>query len=138
MTADALSLGELATIAEFSSECVCIGTSQWLDAKAQYVDVSELAGKPFVGPSGTFQTRLNAWLNANGVQVDAMICAPGETPDAQLTEISAPSSCYLGQQFTVRGTIQSNVEASGTLILYANGKPVQKREIEHRSREIRV
>lgn len=73
LTADALSLGELATIAEFSSECVCIGTSQWLDAKAQYVDVSELAGKPFVGPTGTFQTRLNAWLNANGVQVDAMV-----------------------------------------------------------------
>lgn len=75
--------------------------------------------------------------DANGVQVDAMICAPGETPDAQLTEISAPSSCYLGQQFTVRGTIQSNVEASGTLILYANGKPVQKREIELRRGENR-
>lgn len=75
--------------------------------------------------------------DTRGVQVDAMICMPGEMLDAQLTEISAPSSCYLGQQFTVRGTIDSNMEASGMLILYANGKPVQKREIELRRGENR-
>lgn len=83
------------------------------------------------------QTEALRAADVNGVQVDALICAPEEVPDAQLTEISAPSSCYLGQQFTVRGTIESNMEASGTLILYANGMPVQKREIELRRGENR-
>ncbi|OJW90480.1 LysR family transcriptional regulator [Alicycliphilus denitrificans] len=73
LTADTLSLGDLETVAEFSSECVCIGTEKWLDPKAGHIHVSEFAGKPFIASTGTFQTRLDAWLGANGVQVDAMV-----------------------------------------------------------------
>jgi DNA-binding transcriptional LysR family regulator len=73
LTADTLSLGDLESVAEFSSECVCIGTERWLDPRAGHIHIGEFANKPFIASSGTFQTRLNAWLGANGVQVDAMI-----------------------------------------------------------------
>jgi DNA-binding transcriptional LysR family regulator len=73
LTADTLSLGDLETVAEFSSECVCIGTEKWLDPRAAHIHIGEFANKPFIASSGTFQTRLNAWLGANGVRVDAMI-----------------------------------------------------------------
>jgi len=73
LTADALSLGDLETIAEFSAPCVCIGTSEWLDPDAIHVDAHELAGKPFVGSTGTFQPRLDAWLSTNNVRVDTMV-----------------------------------------------------------------
>lgn len=73
LTADILSLGDLETVAEFPSECVCIGTEKWLDPKADHIHVGEFVNKPFIASSGTFQTRLNAWLSANGVQADAMI-----------------------------------------------------------------
>ena len=73
LTADTLSLGDLETVAEFPSECVCIGTEKWLDPKADHIHVGEFVNKPFIASSGTFQTRLNAWLSANGVQADAMI-----------------------------------------------------------------
>lgn len=73
LTADTLSLGDLETVAEFPSECVCIGNEKWLDPKADHIHVGEFVNKPFIASSGTFQTRLNAWLSANGVQADAMI-----------------------------------------------------------------
>lgn len=73
LTADKLSIGNLETVAEFTFDCVCIGTSKWLTASAKQVDVKELAGKPFVALTGTFQRQLDALLSANGVTVDAMI-----------------------------------------------------------------
>lgn len=73
LTADTLSLGDLETVAEFPSECVCIGNEKWLDPKADHIHVGEFVNKPFIASSGTFQTRLNAWLSANGVQANAMI-----------------------------------------------------------------
>jgi DNA-binding transcriptional LysR family regulator len=73
LTADALSIGNLETVAEFTSDCVCIGTSKWLPKTASHVDVKELAGKPFIALTGTFQRQLDALLSANGVIVDAMV-----------------------------------------------------------------
>ncbi|HEX7888083.1 MAG TPA: LysR substrate-binding domain-containing protein [Ramlibacter sp.] len=73
LTADALSIGTLETVAEFSSDCVCIGTEKWLSASASHVDAGELAGKPFVALTGTFQRQLDALLSANGVTIDAMV-----------------------------------------------------------------
>lgn len=69
-TADTLSLGDLETVAEFSADCVCIGTRKWLSPKARSVDLKDLVGKPFVGPSGTFQKRLDALLATAGLQLD--------------------------------------------------------------------
>ena len=73
LTADTLSLGDLETVAEFTSTCVCIGTAEWLDPNATHIGVEALSGMPFITPTGTFQSRLDAWFEANGVQVDAMI-----------------------------------------------------------------
>lgn len=73
LTADALSIGSLETVAEFTSNCVCIGTAKWLSESATHVDVRELAGKPFVALTGNFQRQLDALLSAHGVSVDAMV-----------------------------------------------------------------
>lgn len=71
-TADTLSLGGLETVATFSGDCVCIGTSQWLPPDARVVEQKDLAGKPFVGFTGTFQKRLAAWA-ATELELDIMI-----------------------------------------------------------------
>ncbi|HUP07978.1 MAG TPA: LysR substrate-binding domain-containing protein [Caldimonas sp.] len=73
LTADAMSIGTLETVAEFPSECVCIGTRKWLPEHAAHIDVEDLAGKPFISPTGTFQRSLNALLSSHGVVVDAMV-----------------------------------------------------------------
>ncbi|ANN65436.1 LysR family transcriptional regulator [Bordetella bronchialis] len=72
LTGDTFSLGGLETVAEFSADCVCIGTPAWLDPRAEHVDVQELGRLPFIAPTGTFRPRLDAWLRANDVRVDAM------------------------------------------------------------------
>jgi len=73
LTADTLSIGGLETIAEFSADCVCIGTSRWLPAGTSAVGMEDLGGKPFVGFSGTFRKRLEAWLSTTGQQLDVMV-----------------------------------------------------------------
>lgn len=73
LTADALSIGALETVAEFSSNCVCIGTKKWLPDDATHFDLHELTGKPFISLTGTFQRNLNALLSANGIVVDTMV-----------------------------------------------------------------
>lgn len=73
LTADKLSIGNLETVAEFTSDCVCIDTSKWLSAAVRHVDVRELVGKPFIALTGTFQRQLDALLSANGITVDAMV-----------------------------------------------------------------
>ncbi|MCO4863817.1 LysR substrate-binding domain-containing protein [Cupriavidus sp. WGlv3] len=72
-TADILSLGDLETVAEFSADCVCIGTRKWLSPRAAAVELKDLEGKPFVGQTGTFQKRLDALLATTGVQLDITV-----------------------------------------------------------------
>ena len=48
LTADTLSLGDLETVAEFPSECVCIGTEKWLDPRSDHIHVGEFVNKPFI------------------------------------------------------------------------------------------
>ena len=73
LTADALSIGSLETVAEFPSDCVCIGTRKWLPERASHIDVMDLAGKPFILPTGAFQRSLNALFSAHGIVVDTMV-----------------------------------------------------------------
>jgi len=73
LTADALSIGVLETVAEFGSDCVCIGTRKWLPERATHIDVEDLAGKPFIAPTGAFRRSLDALLSAHGVVVDTMV-----------------------------------------------------------------
>ena len=73
LTADALSIGALETVAEFSSDCVCIGTRKWLPQRATHIEVEDLAGKPFILPTGAFQRSLNALFSTHGVVVDTMV-----------------------------------------------------------------
>ena len=73
LTADALSIGALETVAEFASDCVCIGTRKWLPENATHINVEDLAGKPFISPTGAFQRSLEAMLSAHGVVVDTMV-----------------------------------------------------------------
>lgn len=72
-TADILSLGDLETVAEFSADCVCIGTRKWLSPKSSAVELKDLVGKPFVGPTGTFQKRLDALLATTGLELDITV-----------------------------------------------------------------
>ncbi len=72
-TADTLSMGGLETVAEFSADCVCIGTSKWFSPEATVVDQKDLIGKPFIGFIGTFQKRLEAWLATTDQQLDIMV-----------------------------------------------------------------
>lgn len=72
-TADILSLGDLETVAEFSADCLCIGTRKWLSPRTSVVRLEDLAGKPFVGTSGTFRKRLDALLAGTGLQLDVTV-----------------------------------------------------------------
>lgn len=73
LTADALSIGALETVAEFPSDCVCIGSSKWLPGGATHAGVEDLAGKPFISSTGTFQRSLDALFSAHGVVADTMV-----------------------------------------------------------------
>ncbi|HET8746602.1 MAG TPA: LysR substrate-binding domain-containing protein [Ramlibacter sp.] len=72
-TADKLSIGDLETVAEFSADCVCIGTSRWLPSKAAFVAPKDLLGKPFVGMTGAFQRHIDALMSTTGQQLDVMV-----------------------------------------------------------------
>ena len=72
-TADKLSIGDLETVAELSADCVCIGTSKWLPAKATALAPKDLAGKPFIGTTGAFQRQLDALMASTGAQLDVMV-----------------------------------------------------------------
>jgi DNA-binding transcriptional LysR family regulator len=74
LTAVAHSIGgALETVAEYESNCVCIGTSKWFDASAKSIELAELAGKPFITAMGTFGRELDAIFIAHGVQVDKVV-----------------------------------------------------------------
>lgn len=72
-TADKLSIDDLETVAEFSADCVCIGTSKWIPAKSAVVAPSDLIGKPYVGLSGTFQRQIDALMSTTGHQLDILV-----------------------------------------------------------------
>jgi len=72
-TADTLSMGGLETVATFTGDCVCIGTSAYLPSAMRVVSPADLLDKPFVGFTGTFEKRLNAWLTTEGQQLDSMV-----------------------------------------------------------------
>lgn len=72
-TADTLSIGGLETVAEFSADCVCIGTTKWMPPELTSVALEDLIGKPFIGFTGTFRKRLEAWLSLEGQQLDIMV-----------------------------------------------------------------
>lgn len=73
LTADALSIGALETVAEFPSDCVCIGTRKWLPPSVAHLSVEDLAGMPFISPIGAFQRSLSALFAAHGVVVDTVV-----------------------------------------------------------------
>jgi DNA-binding transcriptional LysR family regulator len=72
-TADKLSIGDLETVAEFSADCVCIGTSKLLPSTARVLAPKDLAGRPFIGVSGNFQRELEALMSSTGKQLDVMV-----------------------------------------------------------------
>lgn len=68
VTADNLSIGGLETVAEFTANCVCIGTSQSIPPDAILMRPEDFLDRPFVNVTGTFQNNLAAWLAASGQQ----------------------------------------------------------------------
>lgn len=72
-TADILSMGGLETVASFTGDCVCIGTSEYLPSDMRAVGIDDLAEKPFVGFTGSFEKRLDAWLTAEGKQLRSTV-----------------------------------------------------------------
>jgi DNA-binding transcriptional LysR family regulator len=72
-TADKLSISDLETVAEFSADCVCIGTPKWLPSNAHVVTPRDLVGKPYVGLSGTFQQQIDALMSTTGHQLDILV-----------------------------------------------------------------
>jgi DNA-binding transcriptional LysR family regulator len=72
-TADKLSIGDLETVAEYSADCVCIGTPKWLSPEAARLAPGDLMGKPFIGVTGTFQRQLEALVSSTGQQLDVMV-----------------------------------------------------------------
>ncbi|MES2185787.1 MAG: LysR substrate-binding domain-containing protein [Pseudomonadota bacterium] len=73
ITADILSIGELETVAEYPGDCVCIGTTQWLSPGAGSIHISELADKPFIGLTDSFQRRLDGLASAHGVLLNPTV-----------------------------------------------------------------
>jgi DNA-binding transcriptional LysR family regulator len=60
-------------VAEFSADCVCIGTSKWLPGNAASLAPRDLLGKPFVAVTGTFQRQLDALMSSAEQQLDVMV-----------------------------------------------------------------
>ncbi|MFC4273660.1 LysR substrate-binding domain-containing protein [Achromobacter aloeverae] len=73
ITADIVASGELETVAEFSGDCVCVGTSKWLPPCKSSITPQQLAGIPLIGLTDSFQRRLDALFSAHGVQPNSKI-----------------------------------------------------------------
>jgi DNA-binding transcriptional LysR family regulator len=72
-TADQLSIGDLESVAEFSADCVCIGTSTWLPANVEFLAPRDLLGKPFIAVTGNFQRQLDGLMSSTERQLDVMV-----------------------------------------------------------------
>lgn len=73
ITADIVATGELETVARFSGDCVCVGTSTWLPNGKAFVDPRELASMPLIGLTDSFQRRLEKLCSAHDVRLNPMI-----------------------------------------------------------------
>ena len=73
ITADIVSTGELETVAEFSGDCVCVGTRRWLPSEKSFIAPQDLASLPLIGLTDSFQRRLDALCTAHGVRLNSMI-----------------------------------------------------------------
>jgi DNA-binding transcriptional LysR family regulator len=72
-TGDRLSIGDLETVAEFSADSVCIGSSKWLPKKASVMSPRDLVGKPFIGVTGSYGRQLEALMAGAGQQLDIKV-----------------------------------------------------------------
>jgi DNA-binding transcriptional LysR family regulator len=73
LTADKLSIGDLETVAEFSADCVCIGTPKWLPSTVASLAPKDLLGKPFIAVMGTFRGQLDALMSSSERELDVMV-----------------------------------------------------------------
>lgn len=68
-----IALEEVETVAELGGECVCIAPAGGLPAEWRHVDLTRLAGRPFVSLRGSIQHRLDVLMadNPGGLDVVA-------------------------------------------------------------------
>ena len=76
-------------------------------------------------------------IAARGIRVDALTFPNGETPDAQVSQLTAPAEAYEGQSVLMEAVIDANAPMDGTLALYQNGKMTASREVSLRKGENR-
>ncbi len=76
-----------------------------------------------------------AGLKARGITVDTLEVPSADQPDAQVTQVAVPAEVYEGNGFSIQVTVDSNLETTGTLVLYQNGIPTATRRVELRKGE---
>lgn len=77
----------------------------------------------------TNQTTANI-IGARGIQVDSMSVETSQITDAQLTEITSPSTVYEGQTIPIQVVIDANAAMEGSLVLYQNGELTATRDVK--------
>ena len=98
---------------------------------------SDSAGRMMLISDGQIAdvTTQAALLLARGIAVDVMRISSAPKADAQVSKLTLPSKTYEGQDYQVTVTMDATADTHGTLILYANRQPVQKREVTLRKGE---
>ncbi len=98
---------------------------------------SDAAGRMMLISDGQIAdvTTQAALLSARGIAVDVMKISGTPKMDAQVTKLTLPSKSFEGQEYQVTVTMDATADTHGTLILYANRQPVQKREVTLRRGE---
>ncbi len=98
---------------------------------------SDAAGRMMLLSDGQIAdvTAQAALLSARGIAVDVMKVSASQKADAQVTRLSLPSRAFEGQDYQVTVTMDATADTHGTLVLYANRQPVQKREVTLRRGE---
>lgn len=76
-----------------------------------------------------------AALQARGIAVDVLPIESGARADAQVTSVIPPDQVYQNEKFDVVIRVDSLIDTTGTLVLYANRQPVDTREITLRRGE---
>lgn len=76
-------------------------------------------------------------LGARGILVDHMTVAAEPITDAQLSEITAPSTVYEGQTVPIQVLIDGNAPMDGKLVLYQNGELTATRDVTLKAGENR-
>ena len=98
---------------------------------------SDAAGRMMMVSDGRISdvTAQAALLSARGIAVDVMRVSGHQQADAQVTRLQIPSKAFEGQDYQVAVTMDATSDTHGTLVLYANRQPVQKREVTLRRGE---